>query len=186
MQYGVLRVFQQELILIAPIIVIGSIVLFRPLGRVWGQRTAMAVCLVILISTTGLLPQLIGGYPPQLNLNNSGVYYDLYYTHPEEVAATNWLYGKPGTLPIGIQADNTSDRFAFTEPSQVTGSQFLFGYFPTLLGRSTWVILGSSVVRDDRATDSLNGDLITYRYPTGLLERTKNLVYDNGTTRIYH
>ena len=84
-QYGVLRVFQQELILTAPIIVIGSLTLFRPLGREWGQRAAMVVCLLILISTTGLLPQIIGGYPPQLNLNNSGVYYDLYYTHPE-----NW------------------------------------------------------------------------------------------------
>jgi hypothetical protein len=41
--------------------------------------------------------------------------------HPQEVAAVSWLYGKPDTLPDGIQADNNSDSFSFTAPSEVTG-----------------------------------------------------------------
>lgn len=183
--YGILRVFQEELILIAPIMVIGSITMFRPFGTVWSERLAMTICVIVLVSTIGLLPQLLGGYPAQLNLNNSGLYYDIYYTHPQEVAAISWLYGKPGTLPGGIQTDINSERFAFTSPSEVTGSQYLVDYFPTLLGRSTWVVLGYSVLETGQATTSVNGNLITYRYPIGLLEATKDLVYNNGGTRIY-
>ena len=100
-EYGVLRVFQEELIFIAPILVIGSITLFRPLGNTWSLRIAMTLCVLFLISTTGLMPQVLGGYPAQLNLNNSGTYYDIYYMHPQEIAAVAWLYGKPGTLPGG-------------------------------------------------------------------------------------
>ena len=184
-EYGVLRVFQEELILIAPIMVVGSITLFRPLGNAWSQRIAMTICVLVFVSTTGLLPQVLGGYPAQLNLNNSGIYYDVYYTHPQEVAAISWLYGKPDTLPGGIQVDYNSDRFAFTSPSEVTGSQYLYDYFPTLVGRSTWVVLGDSVVQSGQATVSVDGNLITYRYPIGLLGGTKNLVYNNGKTRIY-
>jgi uncharacterized membrane protein len=70
-EYGILRVFQEELILVAPILVVGSVTLFRPLGNTWSLRIAMTVCVLFLISTTGLLPQVLGGYPAQLNLNNS-------------------------------------------------------------------------------------------------------------------
>ncbi len=47
------------------------------------------------------------------------------------------------------------------------------------------MILEWSIVESDRATDFVDGDLISYRYPTGLLQRTKNLVYNNGKTKIY-
>ena len=139
----------------------------------------------LLVSTTGLLPQLTGGYGAQLNLNNSGTYYDVYYMHPQEVAAVAWLYGKPGTLPAGIQVDDNSDRFAFTAPSEVTGSQYLIDDYPTTIQSSSWVILDYSIVQSDLATAFVDGDLISYKYPTGLLQRTKNLVYSNGKTKIY-
>ena len=75
--YGVSRAFQQALIVIAPVLVAGSLTVFRPLGKVWAPRAAAAVCIGILFSTTGLMPQLLGDYPPQLSLNNSGDYYDV-------------------------------------------------------------------------------------------------------------
>ena len=56
-----------------------------------GPAAAAIVALVILFSTVGLMPQLLGGYPAQLNLNNSGDYYDAYYVHDQEIAALNWL-----------------------------------------------------------------------------------------------
>ena len=85
----------------------------------------------------------------------------------------------------GIQVDVNSDRFAFTEPSEVTGTQYLVDIFPTLVGRSTWVIVDYSLLETDRATVFINGNLVTYKYPLGLLKGTKNLVYDNGKTEIF-
>jgi uncharacterized membrane protein len=183
--YGVLRVFQEELIFLAPVIVIGSMTIFRPLGRFWELGLASALCLFFFISTSGLLPQTTGGYGAQLTLNNSGTYYDVYYMHPQEVTAVSWLYGKPGTLPDGIQADNNSDRFSFTAPSEVSGTQQIVGNYPTTIKRSSWVILDWAIVNYDRATDFVNGDLVTYRYPTAVLEKTKNLVFNDGGAQIY-
>ena len=154
-EYGVLRVFQQALILVAPVIVVGSLTLFQPLGRRWRQALAGGVGLAFFASTTGLIPQALGGYPAQLNLNNSGQYYDLYYMTPQQEAAVNWLAGKPGTLPGGVQSDFTSQRFAFNSPSSVTGRQYLTDLFPTFVERG---ILG-----DRRCVDAGDRDCIRLR-----------------------
>lgn len=182
--YGVLRAFQEALILIAPVLVAGSFTALRPLGR-WAPGIAAALCLLLFTSTTGLMPQLLGGYPAQLNLNNSGSYYDIYYVHPQEVAAVAWLAGKPGVLPDGVQSDYIPARFAFSSPADVTGQQVIGDIYPTLVRQSSWLILGYSAVHTGLVTTFYNGDLITYRYPAGFFQVSKNLVYNNGGTEIY-
>jgi uncharacterized membrane protein len=186
--YGVLRAFQTALIVAAPILVAGSIALLSPFGRKWAIRLAAVICLGIFISTIGFMPQLTGGYPPQLGLNNSGQYYDDFYTHAQEVAAVNWLAGKPGVLPAGLQTplgENTADRFAFSTPADVDGKQFVSDIYPVLIQRRSWVLLSYSIVTADRAPISINGTLISYKYPIAMLQNNKNLVYDNGGAEIY-
>jgi uncharacterized membrane protein len=187
--YGLLRAFQQALFLVAPVLVSGSIFLLQPLGRVWAPRAAAVVALVILFSTIGLMPQLLGGYPAQLNLNNSGDYYDAYYVHDQEIAALDWLGQQPGTLPAGVQAnvqaDITSDRWTFKNPGDISASQVVTDFYPTLLRKSTWVVLGYSTVRSGVSYFVGNGNLIPYKYPVGVLKASKDLVYDNGSTWIY-
>jgi energy-converting hydrogenase Eha subunit A len=183
--YGVLRAFQEALILISPVLAAGSVTVFRPLGPVRGQRAAATVCIVLLVSTIGLMPQLLGGYPAQLSLNNSGSYYDMYYLHPQEEAAVAWLAGKPGVLPGGLQASYMPDRFAFTGLSDVTGQQAITDIYPPLVRQSSWLILGYSTVHTGLATTFYDGDTITYSYPTGFLRASKNLVYNNGGAEIY-
>ena len=183
--YDVLRAFQEALIVIAPVLVAGSYVALRPLLPSLAIRASAVVCLGLFASTTGLLPQLLGGYPAQLSLNNSGQYYDAYYTFPQEAAAVGWLAGKPGVLPDGVQAENLTDRFAFTAPGEVSGRQVIGDIYPTLIRRSSWVILGTATLRTGQADVFYDGDLLSYGYPAGLLQAAKDLVYDNGGTRIY-
>ena len=184
-EYGVLRAFQEALIMIAPVLVIGSLTVFAPLGEVWRARAATVVCLGVFFSTTGLMPQLLGGYPPQLNLNNSGQYYNTYYVHPQEVAAVNWLANKPGVVPDGLQASSPPNRFNFLAPSDVTGRQFVIPVFPTLIERKAWLLLDYATVTTHHATATLDGDLVNYIFPMGLVENSKNLVYNNGGAEIY-
>jgi hypothetical protein len=184
-EYGVLRAFQEALIMIAPLLVIGSLTVFSPLGEVWRARAATVVCLGFFFSTIGLMPQLLGGYPPQLNLNNSGQYYNNYYVHPQELAAVNWLAGKPGVLPTGLEASTPPDRFDFTAPSDVTGRQFVIPAFPTLIERKAWLLLDYATVRTQVATADIDSDLINYRFPMALVENSKNLVYNNGGAEIF-
>ena len=186
--YGALRAFQEALILIAPMLVIGSLTVFSLFGEVWRLRLAAAVCVTIFISTTGLMPQVLGGYPAQLSLNNSGEYYDFYYMDPQEVAAVGWLVGEPGVLPGGLQApygSATADRFTFTAPAEVTSQQFVRSIYPPLIRRSSWVFLDKTIVHTGRAALYIDGDLIAYAYPVGFLQENKDLVYDNGDAKIY-
>jgi uncharacterized membrane protein len=182
--YGLLRAFQESLILIAPVLVVGSLATFSLL-RQWGPRVAVVICIGILVSTSGLLPQVLGGYPAQLNLNNSGQYYEVYYMHPQEVAAVTWLQGKPGVLPAGVQASYAPNRFSFTAQRYVSGQQSVTDIYPPLVQRSSWVIVGYSTLHTGEATTTYDGDLLTYAYPLGFLQSNKNLVYNNGGAEIY-
>jgi uncharacterized membrane protein len=186
--YGVLRAFQEALILIAPVLVVGSLALFRPVGKRLAPMLAAAVCVVILISTTGLLPQLTGGYPAQLNLNNSGAYYDLYYTHPQEASALNWLAVQPNVAAVlrnGVQAESFTHKYYFTTPADATGEEGVVDIYPSLIRQSSWVLLGYSNVQTGQASVYYDGEVISYIYPIALLRTTKNLVYNNGGAQIY-
>jgi uncharacterized membrane protein len=183
--YGVLRGFQEALIVIAPALVAGSLTAFSPFGRIWSLRIATVVCVGIFISTCGLLPEVLGGYPASLNLNNSGQYYNIYYMQPQEDAAVRWLESEPGVLSDGVQASAASSRFAFTARSKVTGSQTITEIYPSLVRRDSWVVVGYSTVHEDQSTIFYDGDLVTYKYPMAILNDNKNLVYNNGGTYIY-
>ncbi|HUC26321.1 MAG TPA: DUF2206 domain-containing protein [Streptosporangiaceae bacterium] len=189
--YSAERALQEALIWAAPVLIAGSIAVFWPFGNRASVRIAVGISVAIFISTSGFLPQILGGYGAQLNLNDSGVDYELYYMHPQEVAAVTWLAGKPGVLPAGLQAPmgpTTSDPFAFNSPANVSETQSVADIYPALIKRSSWVLLSSAILQTDRASlyiaDSA-GQLIAYRYPMAFLENNKNLVYNNGGTEIY-
>jgi hypothetical protein len=104
---------------------------------------------------------------------------------PQQEAAVNWLAGKPGTLPGGVQSDFTSQRFAFNSPSSVTGRQYLTDLFPSFVEKGSWVIADSSMLATGNASVFVNGNIITYRYPFGLLNTQKNVVFDDGKSKVY-
>lgn len=91
--YGVLRLFQQLLFILAlPIIAaliwIGTLVT-KHVNRIYACVAVFLAC--IFLHTSGFLTQITGAYTPQLALNNSGFYYDAYYTTDSERSAATWL-----------------------------------------------------------------------------------------------
>jgi uncharacterized membrane protein len=193
--YGSLRAFQEALILTAPILVVGSVALFYLFGEKWSLRISAAVCLGIFTSTIGLMPQVLGGYAADLSLNNSGSYYDLYYPHPQDVAAANWLANQPGASLSDVQSSfspslpdmlPTSEVLPFTKSLDASPlGPVPTDLYPVLIQRSTWVFLDYALVRGDRAALPFDGQIVSYAYPKGILRNYKNLVYDNGGTEIY-
>ena len=184
-EYGVLRAFQEALILISGVLVTGSLTAFSPLGPKWANRITYAVALGIFISTIGLLPQLAGDYPAQLSLNNSGLYYDTYYTHPQEITAVNWLAKQPQVLKVGVQTEDFTYRLGFISGSEATGQQGITDFYPTVVRQTGWVILSYSNLRTGLAAADVNGNLITYKYPMQLLQVSKNLVFNDGGAEVY-
>jgi len=184
--YGVLRAFQQGLLVLDVFLVVGSVALVpRFLGR-WQRPTVALIALCLLASSTGFVTQLLGGYGAQLHLNNSGQYFDLYFVHPEEVAAGAWLRRSiDGPARMRIQSVVQTDRFTFPALQSLEIPATRNDILPSLVRRESYVVLGTTNVVEHQSTVSVAGDLITYRYPIGFLDANKDLLYSTAGSRVY-
>jgi uncharacterized membrane protein len=185
--YGALRAFQQGLLFFAPIIVTGSMAIFKPIGQHRMRIAGCVICLGGFLATSALVPQILGNSSAELNLDNSGLYYDLDYKTPQDAAAGTWLDVQPDVLHYPIQASWDARRFFLTGPSVISGSEAILDEYPTLVYQNSWVILDHSVTGSGRACsfDSTTGVITEYKYPTELLHDYKNLVYTDGGALIY-
>lgn len=183
-EYGVLRAFQQTLIVTAPVVAIGAVTLLGVL-RSRAVSGAAVVTVLMGLSLTGVQPALLGGYFAQLSQSNSGLYYDLHYVTGAEVSAAQWL----GTSVGGgsVQSEVISDKVAVSRLQTMVPSDVRVSgeFFPLALRKNSYVYLGAETVKRDRATIFYTGDLLTYRYPTEALDRKLDLVYSNPVSRIY-
>jgi uncharacterized membrane protein len=184
--YGVLRAFMQGLLILSPILAYGSVVTFTKLGPKWATRAAIALALFLFLSLSGLVPQLTGGYQEPLSLDNSGLYYDLYYPHTQEIVAVTWLRRQiPRNSDTSVQSEVFTDEFEFQSLKIYAGTDLLNDIYPTLLRKHSYVYLGNTTVRDDLATFSYKGNLVTYRYPTSFLIDNKDLLFNDGSAEVY-
>ncbi|MFE5937443.1 DUF2206 domain-containing protein [Streptomyces sp. NPDC056470] len=203
--YGVLRAFQQGLLIFAPFVAAGSLWLFR-----WARRftvpIACTLALVLFLDLTGVVPKLLGGYPPQLHLDNAGLYYDLYYVHPQERTAVAWLEGRlPKKEQVNVHSDGAiANAFSRPEPQvnvqsdEVHTNSYTFSrlepmiqrrsmndIYPALVEEHSYVFLDAANVRKGEASIVYRGDVVTYRYPSAFLDATKDKVYSSDGTEIY-
>ncbi len=88
--YGVLRAFQQTLLVVAPVMAAGLWMVLRHAGLPGGDVVAV-VPVVLLLILSGVLPALLGGQQERLALSNSGAYYDRFYSSDSEAQAIAWL-----------------------------------------------------------------------------------------------
>ncbi|MFD7734720.1 hypothetical protein ACFV6F_30610 [Kitasatospora phosalacinea] len=179
--YSVLRAFQQGLLFFAPVLAAGLLWLLRWAGR---RTVPVAVALVaaLFLDLTGVVPKVLGGYPAQLQLSNAGQYYDIYYPHPEERAAAFWLQNRIAGDPKQL---TQTDRFSFRRLQTMITGPAQGEVYPTLTRANAYVLLGTTTVTDGRATIFYQGDLITYQYPRGVLDASKNRIYSSEGAEIY-
>ncbi|MDT3400508.1 DUF2206 domain-containing protein, partial [Streptomyces sp. B1866] len=183
--YGVLRAFQQGLFFFAPFVAAGTLWLCRWAGRK-AVPLAAALALLFFADLTGVIPKLLGGYPPQLHLDNAGQYYDIYYVHPEEREAIAWLRQRASEEEqANVQSEIQTDRYTFSRLQTIIRGRAQNDIYPTLIGTDSYVFLGTTTVRKDEATTFFRGDLVTYRYPVRLLDVTKDKVYSSDGAEIY-
>jgi uncharacterized membrane protein len=181
LNYGLLRMFQQALLVLAPLVIVGVLFLLRPLGRKWSEIGACVVTAIFFFSLTGLMPQITGAYPPQLNLNNAGEYYENYYTQPQEVSALEWLNSVAAKHSV-LQTDEFSaSRFGLYTPIYIDSNDF-----PAVVLRHSYVMLGTNTVRTGIATVGLSGELVDFKYPVAFLKSNKNLIYASNGAEIFH
>jgi hypothetical protein len=181
--YGVLRAFQQTLLVVAPVVATGMWVVVRH----WKARAAalsVAVPLGLLLVFSGAVPSLLGGYAGRLALSNSGLYYERYYASESDMQAVDWVVaadGATGPPPKIIANRNIGVRVLSARDDARVADRL----YPTLLTKGEYVFVDSRLRETGRAAIFYTGDFITYRYPMRNLNRRLDLVYSSELTRIY-
>lgn len=205
--YGLLRVFQQALLVAAlPAVV----VLARGLALVptrvpdrWrrarpplpggaGVRTArdlpargaLLVVLLFAVSSTSLLSTLTGGYRPALALATTGDYAQSFTTDDAELAMFQWVASRPEVKARGgdaVQADLWTG-IRFWSQTQVSPP---LGALPVQLQDGTYVLVGTTLLRDGVAATGSPNLPAAYEYPVAALTASKDLVYDDGSAQVW-
>lgn len=181
-EYGVLRAFQQAMVLGAPAMAIGVVACLGFL-RSRAAAAAMVVTAAVAFVLSGVQPALVGGYQTTLSQGNDGLYFDLYHVSDREMSAMRWLAGVDADSEV--QAEVISDKVTAGRLQSVLERGVLDDFFPTELRRDSYVYLSTSNLLKRRATIFYTGDLLTYRYPVETLDRELDLVYSNAGARIY-
>jgi hypothetical protein len=183
-EYGVLRAFQQTLLVAAPVMAAGMWMLLR-LFRARAAALSVVVPVGMLVVLTGAAPSLLGGNQPRLALANSGVYYDRYLASDSDLSSMAWLAAAEddsGPQPKVIASRNLGIRILLEGDTQTDVADRMY---PTMLTRGSYVFVDSHLERERQSTIFYSGDLITYAYPLNDLDRRLDLVYSSGRSRVY-
>lgn len=180
--YGLFRLFQQNLTFLALPMALGLIGL---IGLVARNRTAQmfissGILLGFFLILSGFVPQITGGGRAALALNNSGFYYDAYYTHAQEILPVEWLALNDSQSLI--QADHYFSTIKMLAYAKIAP---LPGLLAQTIQKNSYVYLNYNNVKSSDVIEFVNGDVFYYHFPIDFLGANKNLIYNDGGSEIY-
>jgi uncharacterized membrane protein len=184
--YSVLRAFQQGFFFFAPFLAVGLMWALSWLKR-WTIPAACAVIAALVLDLTGVVPRATGGYAAQLSLSNSGQYYDIYDPTVAEEQAATWLEDRISAGPDPSRVSIQTDEFTYNRLLTLLAGngKVSDNLYPTLLERQGYTFVGAQTVERNQATIFYQGDLVTYSYPTALLDRVYNEIYSSDGVEIF-
>jgi uncharacterized membrane protein len=182
--YGVLRAFQQTLLVVSPLMAAGLWMVLKRLGARAGALVVAAPVLVLLI-LGGVLPALIGGQQERLALGSSGSYYDRFYTSDSEAQAITWLSAADASTSYRSKIIANRNVMVKVLAATHNAAPIADRLYPTLLTRDAYVFVDPQIVSTGASTVFYTGDLINYVYPQQALARRLDLVYSSPSSRIY-
>ena len=174
--YGAGRGFQQALFVLGPCIAVALVRGLAFLRIPASKLVAGGASMLAVISLTGLLPQVTGGYTSQLDLNNQGVFYAEYYTTTPEVLAADWL-SSHRLQPVQTNQYLTDKLHSFLTVPIINDD------FPDTVRQHSWLLFGTATVQT--GVDPANGQIVYY-YPSTMLSWRKSLIYSSAGAQVYH
>ncbi len=182
--YGVLRAFQQTLLVVAPLMAVGLWMLVRPIATRAGALVAV-VPVVVLLILSGALPALLGGQQERLALANSGSYYDRFYASDSETQAISWLAATDASTSYASKIISNRNVAVKLLAETNNAAPIADRLYPTLLTTDAYVYVDAQILDEGRSTIFYTGDLINYAYPRRVLDQRLDLVYSSPRSRIY-
>ena len=179
--YDLMRAYQQTLVVLCIPAMVGSIVALSYLSRSRAYRLTIALFVAYYLFLSPVLPQEIGSGYAHLQLNNFGLYYNLYYTHESEWRSIEWLSSHDdGQSPV------FSDWYAGKKIAAFSKSPLwtIDNVLPWNLTRSGYVYVDYTDNRLEAAYVFYQGRELNYRFPSAFLRSQKDTIYSNGETAI--
>lgn len=151
--------------------------------RLLGKTVVVGTLLLFCVANSGILSQLIGGGTFNMRFSNSGVNYDRFYTHTSEVQEAAWMNTHvPATSDIFSDPDAKAKLSAY---SAFSTTQIRNTILPFTILPGSYIYTSETNFLQQKAYVRSLGVTVPYDFPTDYLQ-TKNTVYSNGNTAIYH
>ncbi|HVZ11521.1 MAG TPA: DUF2206 domain-containing protein [Patescibacteria group bacterium] len=177
-EYGLLRLFQQLLFVLSLPIVSSLIMIFSFLGNSKKVYITGFVFILFFLTLSGFFSHLTGGFYPQMTLDNAGLYYDAYYVKRDDLVSADWLSrNKIKNAPVQSDLSGSIKLFTYGDIAATNN------YLPPFLLKNSY-----AYVDDDTKSYinvSINGDTVYLNSPEKFIASEKNLIYNNGSTKIY-
>ncbi|MGO9791629.1 MAG: DUF2206 domain-containing protein [Solirubrobacteraceae bacterium] len=180
-QYNPTRVYQECLVVLSAAPILGALVVARAL-RIPRSETVIGLFVAaFFFVSSAALPQLVGSGGAYMQLNNFGPYYDIYYTHDQELAAIKWL-AEHGQRDVPTFAD----WFA-TKKLTAFGARELDivdNVVPNTITRRSYVFQSYSNTATGAAFTLFNGAILPYRFPASFVHSVKSVVFSTGSVQV--
>jgi len=180
--YDISRLFIQTYIILSITSVIGGMTFFR----IVSGKKSMIICSTIIfcvsfLSSTGFTERIFGG-PTRITLDQSNNIFEPCYIHDADVASVKWLNNNYDKQSL-IYADPSASLriYSFTQFNE----NIRFSVFPSTITRDGYVYMSKANIEQGIAYASLDNNLLTYTEPIDFIEDNKNLIYNNGESKIY-
>jgi uncharacterized membrane protein len=175
-EYGLLRMFEQLLYVLALPIVLGLSSIFFFVKEQKRVLFIGIIAVVFFLNLTGFLSHLVGDYYPQMTLDNAGLYYDAYYVHRSDVLAIGWL------------SENNSSKEPVEAGLPGINKLLTYGHinaaneiFPPVIRKDAYVYLETS----SNTVVSIDQNVLVFNSSKPFLDDNKDLVYSNGQDDVY-
>jgi len=180
-QYDLSRAYLQLLIILALLSVIGLFYLTKFIKNDSCHYLIITILYIVyFLFYSGLIFQFITGLQ-SITLNNHGISYETQYITDSEIKSAVWL--KTMRKSNNIYADEAAQL----RLRSFGGINNLFTDInPATILRNSYVYLDRMNVENNAVFKIYSNSNLVYNYPTAFLNANKNLVYNNGRSKIYH
>ena len=180
--YNTFRVYLQTLVVSSTAVIVGADAIFYFIRNSLVRTQVIGVFLVIFfLLSYGVFAHVVGG-PVTMNLNNLGEDYDKFYTHEGEVYSAQWL-ASAREQDTAIFADAVAALRLVSFGDGILNANPTI--LPSIITQESYVYLRYANIYTGITEAIYNGQQISYNYPIEFLDQHKNLIYDNGESRIF-
>lgn len=186
--YDLMRLYQQLLVLLAPMVVIGAATIFRRSSQhkpLIGS-TLLVVYFALLSRATF---QLGGGSDVSMTFSNRGWDYSIYYVAPQDVSAAAWLatqWRNDANRPLVFADSVAASKLRLVAPVALSAkvkpdllpATYVRGSYMYL--DRTNLTLGGTVIRDWR------GRTLSMTVNRRYFDEHLNRVYSTSSSAVYH